>query len=97
MYVLLNIFARTNIGYMDNKLTLKLDNQVIEQAKIYARKKNTSLSKLIEGYLQFLTADETADNDVSPLVKSLSGVVKISEDENYKDSYKKHLNKKYSY
>ena len=33
---------------MDTKLTLKLDNAVIEQAKNYAKDKNTSLSKLIE-------------------------------------------------
>lgn len=81
---------------MDNKLTLKLDNQVIEQAKIYARKKNTSISKLVEGYLQFLTAEEATDDEVSPLVKSLSGVLSIAAEENPKDLYKKHLNKKYS-
>jgi len=81
---------------MDNKLTLKLDNQVIEQAKIYARKKNTSLSKLIESYLQFLTSSESNKEEVTPLVKSLSGVIKVAPNENPKDSYKKHLNKKYS-
>jgi hypothetical protein len=36
---------------MDSKLTLKLDNSIIEQAKNYAKDKNTSLSKLIESYL----------------------------------------------
>ena len=81
---------------MDNKLTLKLDNQVIEQAKIYARKKNTSLSKLIESYLQFLTSTESNKEEVTPLVKSLSSVIKVTPNESHKDSYKKHLNKKYS-
>lgn len=36
---------------MDTKLTLKLDNSIIQQAKSYAKEKNTSLSKLIESYL----------------------------------------------
>jgi hypothetical protein len=36
---------------MDTKLTLKLNGDIIEQAKTYAKKKNTSLSKLIESYL----------------------------------------------
>jgi len=82
---------------MDNKLTLKLDNQVIEKAKIYARKKNTSLSKLIEGYLHFLTSSESSSpNEITPLVKSLSGVIKSSKLSDHKQAYRKHLTKKYS-
>ena len=37
---------------MDTKLTLKLDREIIEEAKKYAREKNISLSKLIESYLE---------------------------------------------
>jgi hypothetical protein len=82
---------------MDNKLTLKLDNRVIEKAKIYARKKNTSLSKLIESYLQFLTSgNKNEEEEVTPLVKSLSGILKTPKSLNYKESYKKHLGKKYT-
>ena len=81
---------------MDNKLTLSIDNQVIEKAKVYARKKNTSLSKLIESYLQFLTTTNSSEvAEITPLVKSLSGVLDVTA-LNYKDSYKNHLNKKYS-
>ena len=82
---------------MDNKLTLKLDNQVIEKAKTYARKKNTSLSKLIESYLQFLTSNNrNEEEETTPLVKSLSGILNTPKSLDYKDSYKKHLGKKYS-
>ena len=82
---------------MDNKLTLKLDNQVIEKAKSYAKKKNTSLSKLIEAYLQFLTSGNKTDSEeISPLVKSLSGVLDASKSADNKAAYKKHLLKKYS-
>ncbi len=40
---------------MDAKLTLKLDAEIIERAKLYAKETNTSLSKLIENYLNLLT------------------------------------------
>lgn len=83
---------------MENKLTLKLNNQVIEQAKVYARKKNISLSKLVEAYLQFLISGGSGSDkdEVTPLVKSLSGVIKSSAAADSKSAYKKHLTKKYS-
>ena len=43
---------------MDTKLTLKLDTAIIELAKSYAKDKNTSLSKLIENYLQAVTKNK---------------------------------------
>ena len=81
---------------MDTKLTVKLDGYVIEQAKTYAKKKNTSLSKLIETYLGFLVEPINDDDEVTPLVKSLSGVVKLPKEFDYKKSYKSHLDKKYA-
>jgi len=82
---------------MDNKLTLKLDNQVIERAKLYARKKNISLSKLIESYLYYLTSSNKSDSEeITPLVKSLSGVLDATKFSDYDEAYKKHLKKKYS-
>lgn len=80
---------------MDTKLTLKLDNIVIEQAKTYAKKKNISLSKLIESYLGLLVEPQEAQ-EVTPLVKSLSGVVDLSKNFDYKKEYKKHLSNKYA-
>ena len=80
---------------MDTKLTLKLDGTIIEQAKIYAKKQNTSLSKLIESYLGLLV-DPNENNEVTPLVKSLSGVVDLPKNADYNKDYKKHLLNKYS-
>ena len=81
---------------MDTKLTLKLDNNVIERAKNYAKRKNTSLSQLIESYLNFLTSSKTETDAVTPLVKSLSGIIDLPKNFDYKKSYKDHLVKKYS-
>lgn len=82
---------------MDNKLTLKLNNQVIEQAKSYAKRRNTSLSKLIEKYLEFLTSTgKSSEEEITPLVKGLS-IDKVLEDKtDYRKEYKKHILKKYS-
>lgn len=80
---------------MDTKLTLKLDNSVIEQAKTYAKKKNTSLSKLIESYLGLLVDPQNVQ-EVTPLVKSLSGVIDLPKNFDYKKDYKKHLTNKYA-
>ncbi len=80
---------------MDTKLTLKLNGDVIEQAKTYAKKKNTSLSKLIESYLGLLI-DPNDKQEVTPLVKSLSGVIDLPKDIDNKTNYRKHILNKYA-
>ncbi len=80
---------------MDTKLTLKLDHSIIEQAKMYAKKKNTSLSQLIESYLGLLV-DPKESHQITPLVKSLSGVANLPKNFDYEKDYKKHLLNKYS-
>jgi hypothetical protein len=80
---------------MDTKLTLKLNSDIIEQAKTYAKKKNTSLSKLIESYLGLLI-DPNEKQEVTPLVKSLSGVIDLPKDFDHKTNYRKHIINKYS-
>lgn len=80
---------------MDTKLTLKLDSSVIENAKVYAKSKNISLSQLIETYLNLLSSPKGSE-DITPLVKSLSGVAKLPKGHDYKTGYKKHLVDKYS-
>ncbi|MBI3235565.1 MAG: hypothetical protein HYZ42_16250 [Bacteroidetes bacterium] len=80
---------------MDTKLTLKLNSDIIEQAKHYAKEKNTSLSKLIESYLGLLVENNN-EQEVTPLVKSLSGIINLSEKVDYKMDYKNHILKKYS-
>ena len=80
---------------MNTKLTLSLDKKVIEQAKKYARKKNISLSKLIEAYLHRTSLPEKEEPVISPLVKSLSGVIKLPKDFNHKKGYSDYLSDKY--
>lgn len=80
---------------MNRKLTVKLDTSVIEQARRYAKDKNTSLSKLIESYLVKLVEPNDA-HEVTPFVKSLSGLVGLHKNFDYKKEYNKHLENKFN-
>ena len=37
---------------MEAKLTLKLDKYIIEEARVYAKNRNLSLSKMVEKYFK---------------------------------------------
>ena len=80
---------------MDTKLTLKLNSQIIEEAKLYAKETNTSLSKLIENYLSALTSNKVKRRRVNPIVKSLTGVITLDDKRDYKKSYTEYLTEKY--
>jgi hypothetical protein len=81
---------------MDTKLTLKLDQEVIEKAKLYVSEKKLSLSRLIENYLNSLTSDQSSDElQILPFVKSLSSGVKIPADYDYKKDRGDYLDQKY--
>ena len=81
---------------MDAKLTLKLNKEIIEKAKLYASDKKLSLSRLIENYLNALTSEKTNNElEISDFVKSMSSKTGIPADYDYKneratDLYKKH-------
>ncbi len=81
---------------MDTKLTLKLDQEVIEKAKVYARNKKISLSRLIEAYLQALTSEDSrSEFDISPFVDSISTGRSLPNDLDYKSEYANFLMERY--
>ncbi|MBB4120070.1 hypothetical protein GGR32_002382 [Mesonia hippocampi] len=81
---------------MDTKLTLKLNQDVIEKAKAYAANRKMSLSRIVEVYLQSLTSEkETAEFEISPFVKSISTGIEIPTDLDYKKEYADYLMEKY--
>lgn len=81
---------------MDTKLTLKLDQQIIEKAKEYASERKLSLSKIVENYLQSLVLDKKdKEFKISPFVKSISTGAKLPADLDYKKEYSEHLLHKY--
>lgn len=81
---------------MDKKLTLSLNSTIIETAKRYAKSNNISLSKLIESYLGSLTQKkEEEELEITPLVKSLSGVISLDDNFDEKEEYTQYLIEKY--
>lgn len=79
---------------MQSKLTLTIEQSVIEEAKIYAKNKGRSLSDLIENYLKVIV-DDSARIKLSPSVKKLKGSIKLPEDFDYKKELAKSLASKY--
>jgi hypothetical protein len=81
---------------MNTKLTLSIDNQVINKAKRYAKDSGRSLSDLIESYLSNITSSDKDDFTISPKVKALMGSFKVPADFDYKTELSKNLSEKYS-
>jgi hypothetical protein len=83
---------------METKLTLKLNQEVIERAKGFAKEQQISLSKLIESYLDSITRkkETTPGEEITPLVESLLGVIPDSDTKDARKDYKDFLNKKYA-
>lgn len=80
---------------MDTKLTLNLNKAIIEKAKDYAKSHNISLSRLIESYLASLISKKGSEIEITPLVESLSGVIDLDTDFDYKTDYTDYLMDKY--
>jgi hypothetical protein len=83
---------------MYSKLTLSIDEKVIENAKKYARDQKRSVSKLVEEYLSSISfvADAKVEyNALGPITKDLVGIIKVRENTNYKDILTGALMEKY--
>ena len=66
---------------MNVKLTLNLNKEIIERAKLYARDKNQSLSALVQNYFIFLAEDkQSEDIEISSNVKDISGIINLDSD-----------------
>jgi hypothetical protein len=79
---------------MATKLTLRMDERLIKQAKTYAKQSGKSVSKLVADFFALLNLEPEEDPDkISPKVKSLRGIMR-----DYRvspEDYKKYLEEKY--
>jgi hypothetical protein len=62
---------------MSKKLTLTVEENVIKQAKLYAKNTGRSLSEIVENYLQTLAQDKVEHEKLSPKLSKLAGIVKL--------------------
>jgi hypothetical protein len=79
---------------MNTKLTLTIDKTVIEEAKAFAKEQGKSLSGIIENYLKTLPKEKKQD-ELSPNVKKLVGVVKLPPNFDYKKELEEAIAEKY--
>ena len=74
------------------KLTLSIDDSVIERAKTLAERRATSVSALLERYLDLITREPTLDrNDQPPVLARLRGTLAGAD----VDEHRRHLERKY--
>ena len=80
---------------MTTKLTLTIDDSVVDAAKTYARNNGKSLSAMVENYLKSLTEGEKTNTKLSPKVAKLLGSIKLQDDFDYKKELGDALLEKY--
>ncbi len=81
---------------MNKKLTLSLDDAIIERAKKYASDKRESLSEMVENYFRLVTSNyKKEEKKLSPIVKELLGSIKVPNDFDYDNAKYDYLKEKY--
>ena len=79
---------------MQTKLTLRMDDELINRAKSYAKKRGKSVSQVVAGYFSVLDKKPGREKpELTPLVRSLKGSLKGAKVG--KEVYHKYLEEKY--
>jgi len=79
---------------MNTKLTLRLDDHLIESAKEYSAKTGKSVSKIVSDFFVIIKNEKLKKNNpVTPTVQSLKGILKDSQFT--ENDYRNHIEEKY--
>ncbi|WP_457605726.1 DUF6364 family protein [Nitratifractor sp.] len=78
---------------MATKITLYSDEELIEEAKRYAKERGTSLSKLTSRFFESLAKKRRESKGQSPITDRLQGILKGADVE--EDQFRRHLEEKY--
>ena len=73
-----------------SKLTLSIDDQVVQRAKQYAQKRRTSVSALVERYLDTVSRPLKPVDD-PPVLREIKGILGGGD----REAYRQHLIVKY--
>lgn len=82
---------------MNTKLTLTIEEEVIQTAKEYAKEKGQSLSDMVENYFKLITRNRRSiePEKLSPRIQRLRGIIKTDAPIDYKKVLAEELSKKY--
>ena len=81
---------------MNTKLTLRMDDSVIDAIKVFAQSHHTSVSMLAETYFKLITLDtSSAKKQVKGVVGELAGLLKNTNTSSYRSEYVDYLEEKY--
>lgn len=84
-----------NVTCMSKKLTLYVDETIIEKAKAYAQQTGRSLSGLVENYLREIVATEQPNSLIDDKISRLSGKIKLPENFNEEEALRSFLEEKH--
>ena len=74
------------------KLTLSVDERIIERAHRYSQRHSTSISQLVSNYLDHLAGDDPHE-PFSPTVRRLAGILPS---DTSVEEYREHIEEKYT-
>jgi hypothetical protein len=77
---------------MQTKLTVRVDQNLIQSAKRYANRQGITLSQLINNYLRAIVITEDESLTDTPILHRLTGILPA---ETSIEEYKNHLVEKY--
>jgi hypothetical protein len=68
-----------------NKLTLSIEEPVVEKAKQIAEANQTSVSAMFSQFVESMAADRAGPVKIGPLTRKLTGLMKLPPGKDYKD------------
>ncbi len=78
---------------MTTKLTLRIDEKLIERAKSHAQRTGKSVSRMVEDYFELLPdAGQAGHRALPPIVSSLLGILRNANVD--EEDYRRHLEEK---
>lgn len=78
---------------MNTKLTLRMDETTVRKAKMEAKRRGKSVSRMVAEFIESIGLQQNSEKDLPPTTASLVGILKgkeISEED-----YKTYLREKY--
>ena len=78
---------------MKTKLTLRMDEAIVRKAKMEAKRRGKSVSRMVAEFIDSLGSRTVSEKPLPPTTASLVGILKGQEVS--EDDYKVHLREKY--